>query len=372
MKGRLRKHSTNRCHAYIYYVAIGSTRELAPSEVLSADSTDYLLGGSLTLRNGRIDKLQFDEGYCQVSAYSGNATQDDFSFHYYDSDHLGNIRQVVRADRTTNGTLVQTMDYYPFGAQYDPVTARWDRVDPLSEKYYDVSPYVYCHNNPTNRVDLDGNDDYFSNTGRFLYTKGTGANIYIQQGKSFSNFKNFDLRNMANRQMGANVVGHYAHVVGADRNYNGKNGIIGISTLHITDKEAGVLGGTKNGNIYIKYSNGYFNEELYNKYNLMGVLIHEKNHKKDQQTGIYPSNKPIPNSHHARIIINEMSSDNFPNCSEKYQDGQMGYLGSLAELVLKTNSTDAKKIAKEANQALVKIGWEMYYKKGNAYFRKVK
>ena len=33
--------------------AIGSTRELAPSEVLSADSTDYLLGGSLTLRNGR-------------------------------------------------------------------------------------------------------------------------------------------------------------------------------------------------------------------------------------------------------------------------------------------------------------------------------
>ena len=275
-------------------VAIGSTRELAPSEVLSADSTDYLLGGSLTLRNGRIDKLQFEEGYCQASAYGGNATQDDFSFHYYDRDHLGNIRQVVRADRTTNGTVVQRMDYYPFGAQfchsstasevqsrkynskefdkmhgldtydygarqYDPVTARWDRVDPLSEKYYDVSPYVYCHNNPTNRVDLDGNDDYFSNTGRFLYTKGTGANIYIQQGKSFSNFKNFDLRNMANRQMGANVVGHYAHVVGADRNYNGKNGIIGISTLHITDKEAGVLGGTKNGNIYIKYSNGYFN-----------------------------------------------------------------------------------------------------------------
>ena len=32
-------------------VPIGSTRELAPSEILSADSTDYLLGGSLTLRN---------------------------------------------------------------------------------------------------------------------------------------------------------------------------------------------------------------------------------------------------------------------------------------------------------------------------------
>ena len=80
------------------------------------------------------------------------------------------------------------LDTYDYGArQYDPILGRWDRMDPLCEKYYDVSPYAFCHNNPTNRVDLDGNDDYFSNTGRFLYTKGTGANIYIQQGKSFSN-----------------------------------------------------------------------------------------------------------------------------------------------------------------------------------------
>ena len=387
-------------------VAIGSTRELLPSEVLNADSVDYLLGGSLTMRNGRIDKFLFDEGYCQATKYVRVPSQDNFTFYYYDRDHLGSIRQVIKADGS-QGNIVQSMDYYPFGAQwcdgstdnnfqpyryngkeldkmhglntydygarqYNPVLGRWDRVDPLCEKYYDVSPYVYCHNNPTNRVDLDGNDDFFSNTGRFLYTKGKGANIFIQQGNSFSNLKNFDLRNRANRQMGANVVGHYAHVVGADRNYNGKDGIIGISTLHKTDIEAGVLGGTINGNIYIKFSNGYFNEELYNKYNLMGVLIHEKNHKKDQQTGMFPSNKPIPSSRHARIIINEMSSDNFPNCSEKYQDGQMGYLGSLAELVLKTNPTDAKKIAKEANQALAKIGWEMYYRKGNAYFRIIK
>ena len=180
-------------------------------------ATDYLLGGSLTLRNGRIDKLQFEEGYCQASAYSGNATQDDFSFHYYDRDHLGNIRQVVRADRTTNGTLVQTMDYYPFGAQfchsstasevqsrkynfsierekrklacssereknrpkvngkefdkmhgldtydygarqYDPVLGRWDRMDPLCEKYYDVSPYAYCENNPIRFFDPNGKE----------------------------------------------------------------------------------------------------------------------------------------------------------------------------------------------------------------------
>ena len=74
-------------------VPIGSTRELAPSEILSADSTDYLLGGSLTMRNGRIDKLQFGEGYCQAEMYAGNNSQDNFTFYYYDRDHLDSIRK---------------------------------------------------------------------------------------------------------------------------------------------------------------------------------------------------------------------------------------------------------------------------------------
>ena len=208
-------------------VPIGSVRELAPSEIQCADSTDYLLGGGFTLRNGRIDKLQFDESYCQAEMYAGNSSQDEFTFQYYDRDHLGNIRQVVLAASGSN--VVQTMAYYPvalrrlflamaepkqvslcssglpkkFGAQfcsgytdsnvqtrkynfsierekrklacssereknrpkyngkeldrmhgldtydygarqYNPVTARWDRVDPLCEKYYAISPYAYC------------------------------------------------------------------------------------------------------------------------------------------------------------------------------------------------------------------------------------
>ena len=47
-------------------VPIGTARELAPSEILAADSTDYLLGGTLTMKNGRIDRYLFDEGYCQA------------------------------------------------------------------------------------------------------------------------------------------------------------------------------------------------------------------------------------------------------------------------------------------------------------------
>ena len=49
------------------------------------------------------------------------------------------------------------LNTYDYGArQHDPILARWDRIDPLCEKYYGVSPYAYCGNNPVNRVDPDG------------------------------------------------------------------------------------------------------------------------------------------------------------------------------------------------------------------------
>jgi RHS repeat-associated protein len=49
------------------------------------------------------------------------------------------------------------LNTYDYGArQYNPVTARWDRVDPLAEKYYSISPYVYCVNNPIKYIDPNG------------------------------------------------------------------------------------------------------------------------------------------------------------------------------------------------------------------------
>ena len=112
---------------------------------------------------------------------------------------MGNIREVV----SERGTVIQTTNYYPFGTpycdavssknpsmqpykyngkeldlmhglntydygarQYNPVVPIWDRVDPLCEKYYNTSPYAYCGNNPVNRVDPDGRDDYFNQYGK--------------------------------------------------------------------------------------------------------------------------------------------------------------------------------------------------------------
>ena len=123
------------------------------------------------------------------------------SWNYYVTDHLGNVRQVTEADGSREGNIIQKVNYYPFGAefcdgsasytsiqpykyngkeldgmhglntydygarQYNPVTARWDRMDPLAEKYYSLSPYNYCGNNPVNAIDEKGDSVCVLNLG---------------------------------------------------------------------------------------------------------------------------------------------------------------------------------------------------------------
>ena len=53
--------------------------------------------------------------------------------------------------------LMHGLNTYDYGArQHDPILCRWDRIDPLCEKYYETTPYAYCENDPVNSVDPDG------------------------------------------------------------------------------------------------------------------------------------------------------------------------------------------------------------------------
>ena len=134
-------------------------------------------------------------------------------------DHLGSVRSVIDGD---TGTVVEASDYYPFGKRiqvtapvsepvggsqyaaepavaqaapatsvastsspnrwrfsgkedqsflnasiplldfgarmYNPSIARWTAADPLSEKYYGISPNVYCLGNPISIIDPNGMD----------------------------------------------------------------------------------------------------------------------------------------------------------------------------------------------------------------------
>jgi RHS repeat-associated protein len=143
--------------------------------------TDYC--GNLIYRNDTLSMLLTEEGYVTFDE------RGEPLYHYYLKDHLGSVRVVLDGDGTVeqvndyypSGTLMYTstngtvqpykfgqkelertlpLDEYDFGArQYNPVTARWDRMDPLCEKYYGVSPYAYCHGDPVNRFDPDGCKD---------------------------------------------------------------------------------------------------------------------------------------------------------------------------------------------------------------------
>ena len=72
------------------------------------------------------------------------------------------LQKNVTNDKEFNSTYgLNTFDY---GArQHDSFFARRDRLVPLCEKYYGVSPYAYCANNPVRFIDPDGNEKIFKN-----------------------------------------------------------------------------------------------------------------------------------------------------------------------------------------------------------------
>ena len=110
--------------------------------------------------------------------------------YYYIKDHLGSVRETYINPYPNGKFSEQRMQYYPSGLpwntnlspsyqpfkyggkefvemhgldEYDsearwyyPAIMRTTTMDPLCEKYYSISPYAWCGNNPVNFVDPDG------------------------------------------------------------------------------------------------------------------------------------------------------------------------------------------------------------------------
>lgn len=64
-----------------------------------------------------------------------------------------------------------------YGARfYDPYVARWTAVDPMADKRHSYGCYVFCSDDPVNRVDQDGDVDWrLVGTGAFATVSGVGS-----------------------------------------------------------------------------------------------------------------------------------------------------------------------------------------------------
>ena len=75
-------------------------------------------------------------------------------------ENYGYFCNLIRNRRNRGKELdrMHGLDWYDFGARsYDAAgVPMFTSVDPLCEKSYHVSPYVYCENNPLVRIDKNG------------------------------------------------------------------------------------------------------------------------------------------------------------------------------------------------------------------------
>ncbi len=167
------------------------------ARALDASGVGYDYLGSFTYahdanNNTTLESVAFGGGRVRKNG-SG------YDVDYYITDHLGSVRAIVNA----SGTITEQNDYYPFGTRhpnglttlsgnrwrfsgkeeqdasfgvpYSDFGARlydrtaWTASDPLAEKYYAVSPYAYCNNNPVYYVDIDGQDGYVGSHGEYVW-----------------------------------------------------------------------------------------------------------------------------------------------------------------------------------------------------------
>ena len=149
-----------------------------------SSETEEVRDGDFLFRDGRLSRLETPGGY--VSLRNDTTGEKRIRGYYYIKDYLGSVR--LTCDYET-GEVLQSMEYLPSGAifrrtgydiqnrrfcgkeelsmhgfnMYDSgarlqytLVPRFSTMDPLLEKYYDISPYVYCANNPVRFIDPTG------------------------------------------------------------------------------------------------------------------------------------------------------------------------------------------------------------------------
>ena len=327
---------------------------------LDADTIWYNIteyAGNIENHYSRIDTTQCI--FNSIGYYT------DSVYYHYIKDHLGNICAVVNS---AADTLVQSTIYYPSGVPmaqnlgpnvtpsyynvlgiqytknfgrdeqpylyngkefieahglneynsqaryyYSPIM-RTTTIDPHAENRYYLSPYVWCGNNPINRIDLNGMDDVFDKNGNHRYHIDNEtdrvlvetANGDIQNLTDFSYGEN----DVANRAMLANVATYFAHQIGLNQ------------TLDVCDieREGGMAVTDIQSDfhqVFMTVIDGKINENANTANNIMSALVHEDDHVRKGTRG-----------HIAEVeaIVKEINHPTWALTTDKYKQATMQYL----------------------------------------------
>jgi len=200
--------------------------------------------------------------------------------YYFHSDHLGSSSLITNQ----SGDVVQHLEYIPFGEvfiderpstgtwstpykfnakeldeetglyyygarYYDPRSSVWISVDPLAEKYPNVSSYVYCLDNPVKHVDPDGKwvasvflqGSIGVGVGYGLYGAQQSGIAYDRHGKT--HFQMTGVAHITNQNLSGSVKNQNV-VWGADVGIS-----VGASVDWKSDSFVGSLSGTNSASV---------------------------------------------------------------------------------------------------------------------------
>ena len=348
-------------------------------------TVDYC--GDFIYVNGILKRVLFPGGYVTFRNDSIECPE----YHFYITDHQGNVRVVANQ----NGEVEQVNHYYPYGGLMGESNASshqpykyngkeldrhhgldwydygarwyngvsWMNPDPHAESYYDVTPYGYCHNNPMNKIDPNGKDDFFNSAGAFMYSTPKGSDVYINNVL----ITDVPLTNAVHRQAVANVMGYYANKAGVS--YYGKGGkpvgnspkgIVGLKS-HRNDTER-TLAFTRGDDIYINKKGGKINSTLHDKYNIINSFEHEGIHK---EGGHGHGKKDITAREHASVYARQIGSDTFSKTTKDYQNMVVDSFVEFLKIAITKGATDKNilSLINDANRGLNKTGMQIIYRR---------
>ena len=176
----------------ITYIYAADGKKLCTMHAINGTTTTTNYCGNVIYENGIAKLLLTEVGY---------VTLNDGKYYYYLQDYQGNNRVVINQ----NGTVEETNHYYPFGGKfaglediqfykynskeldtkkglnwhdygaryYDAALGRWNVMEPKFDKYYNISPYTFCLNNPMKYIDPNG-EKIVDTHGNVIYTYNGG------------------------------------------------------------------------------------------------------------------------------------------------------------------------------------------------------